>query len=75
MTKYINYCHKCKSAHDPLYLPTVPLGCMDDKPAKHQIFLLLGKNESCAAEGCMGSLAALKGRPCIYATLRPPVTY
>ena len=56
--------------------PPVVVGArMDDKPAKHQIFLLLGKNESCAAEGCMGSLAALKGRPYIYVALRQHMYY
>ena len=42
MTKYINYCHKCKSAHDPLYLPTVPralLGTdMDTLPVHYYIY-------------------------------------
>ena len=34
---------------------------MDDKTARNQIFLQKGKQESCAAEGCMGSLAAQRG--------------
>ena len=49
-THRTDVCHRCR---------------MDCKPAKNQIFLLLSIKESCAAEDCMGSLAALKGRPYI----------
>ena len=48
---------------------------MDCKPAKNQIFLLLSIKESCAAEDCMGSLAALMGRPYICAALRQHISY
>ena len=33
------------------------------------------KKESSGARDCTGSLAALKGCPCIYAALRPHMTY
>ena len=45
------------------------------KLAGNQIFLPLGKKESFGAKGCTGSLAALKGRSCICAALRPHMYY
>ena len=47
----------------------------DGITARNQIFLPLGKKESSAAKGCTGSLAALKGRSCICAALRPHMSY
>ena len=72
-----NFCIKILLLSD-LQTHRTNVGCrsrMDDKPTKHQIFLLLGKNESCVAEGCMGSLVALKGCPYLYVALRQHIYY
>ena len=70
-----------------LYSLLIPLDCKynlaqitlelnrDDKWWEIRIFLTEGKKESCAAEGCMSSLAALKDRSCICATLRLHISY
>ena len=56
----------------------VLVGCVlviDDKQVKYQNFLPSGKKELCAAKGSTGSLAALKGRPCICVALRTHMSY
>ena len=64
-----------KSRQRPGQMVTIAVPDMGDKPPRNEYFCDKAKKEACAAEGCMGSLAVLKGRSCICAALRPHMSY